>query len=65
MDRKMSDIIEEQAMTWSGIMPPNAAGIRLAQALESAIEGFTALRGQLAFEEEPSGFEAALQAVKE
>lgn len=65
MERKMSDVVAEQARIWSGVIPPNEAGVRLAQALESATAGFAALRGQLAFEDEPSSFEAALQAVKE
>ncbi len=65
MERKMSDVVAEQARIWSGVLPPNEPGVRLAQALESSIAGFTALRGELAFEDEPSSFEAALQAVKE
>lgn len=65
MDRKLSDVMAEQAAVWSGVKPPNEAGIRLAQAMDSVIAGYEALRGQLAFEDEPSSFEAALQAVKE
>ncbi len=65
MERKLSDVVAEQASIWSGVLPPNEPGVRLAQALESSIAGFTALRGELAFEDEPSSFEAALQAVKE
>lgn len=65
MERKMSDIVAEQARIWSGIVPPNEPGIRLAEALEATIAGFSALRGNIAFEDEPSSFEAALQAVKE
>jgi hypothetical protein len=61
----LSDVIEEQASVWSGVKPPNAAAVRLAAAMESSIAGFEALRGQLAFEDEPSSFGAALQAVKE
>lgn len=65
MGRMLSDVIEEQASVWSGVKPPNAAAVRLAAAMESSIAGFEALRGQLAFEDEPSSFGAALQAVKE
>ncbi|OYU49226.1 MAG: hypothetical protein CFE31_07620 [Rhizobiales bacterium PAR1] len=65
MTRKLSELVEEQAFTWSGVKPPNMPGVRLAEALESSISGFEALRGLLAFEDEPSSFEAALQATKE
>lgn len=65
MERTISDVVEEQALIWSGVTPPNPPGVRLAQALEVTVAGFAALRGELAFEDEPSSFEAALQAVKE
>ena len=65
MERKMSDVVAEQARIWSGVLPPNEPGVQLAQALESTVAGFVALRGQFAFEDEPSSFEAALQDVKE
>jgi hypothetical protein len=37
----------------------------MAEALNSSIEGFEALRRQLVFEEEPSSFDAALQETRE
>ena len=56
---------EEQAKVWSGIAPPNAVGRDFARGLADAIQGFELARGQLAFEDEPSSFEAALQETKE
>ncbi len=50
---------------WHGINPPNSAAKRLAAELAATITAFEALRGTLAFEDEPSSFEAALQAAKE
>ena len=50
---------------WQGVAVPNAAArIGLAD-FEALIEALEALRGEMAFEEEPSGFEAALQACKD
>lgn len=65
MARPLSEVIAEQAQTWSGVTAPNAAGISMAQSIESVIAGYAALRGALAFEDEPSSFEAALEATKE
>jgi hypothetical protein len=65
MSRTLEEIIAEQAQTWSGIAPPNEAAKVLAASLDAIIRGFEALRGELVFEDEPSSFEAALQAVKE
>jgi hypothetical protein len=65
MARKLEELIAEQAETWSGIKPANEAGVILAASLEASIKGFEAIRGSLRFEDEPSSFEAALQAVKE
>ncbi|MBK1660571.1 hypothetical protein [Paracraurococcus ruber] len=55
----------EAIRRWSGVDLPNAAaraGLADHAALIAEIE---ALRGTLQFEEEPSGFEAALRACKE
>ena len=57
--------IEQQIETWTGVAPPSDVARAWAEQLAAVIEGFEALRGTLAFEEEPSGFEAALQATKE
>ena len=50
---------------WFGVLPPNDPGRRLMADLEGTIQAFEALRGTLVFEDEPSSFEAALQATKE
>jgi hypothetical protein len=65
MQTPLREIVAVQARTWSGIEQPNEAAGIMVDALGASIEGFTALRGLLAFEDEPSSFEAALQATKE
>ena len=59
------DTIEASVAAWSGIALPNDPARRLAADLAATISGFERLRGTLAFEDEPSSFEAALQATKE
>ncbi len=56
---------EAMITTWHGIAAPNAPGQRLANELQNTIAAFEKLRGTIAFEDEPSSFEAALQATKE
>lgn len=56
---------EATIATWHGITAPNDAARRLAADLTSTIAAFEEVRGTLRFEDEPSSFEAALQAVKE
>ena len=46
---------------WSGVECPNAAGRRSLADLPALMADFEALRGALAFEDEPSSFEAALR----
>ncbi len=58
-------LVKDEAEAWSGVAPPNAVSEELAAGFASLIAGLSALRGQLAFEDEPSSFEAALQATKE
>jgi hypothetical protein len=65
MSKDIEHQVEEQAKFWSGIVPPNAVGHAFARELAAAIQGFARARGQLAFEDEPSSFEAALQETKE
>lgn len=65
MQTPLREIVAVQARTWSGIEQPNEAAGIMADALAATIVGFEALRGQLAFEDEPSSFEAALQETKE
>jgi hypothetical protein len=57
--------IESTIARWFGIKPPNDPAKRLAAELADTIAAFEALRGTIAFEDEPSSFEAALQATKE
>ncbi len=57
--------IEAEVAAWQGITPPNDPAKRLAADLANTIAAFEAQRGQLHFEDEPSSFEAALQATKE
>ncbi|MCX7339487.1 MAG: hypothetical protein NT037_03040 [Hyphomicrobiales bacterium] len=61
----LRETVAVQAGTWTGISEPNDAAGAMADMLASSIKGFAALRGELAFEDEPSSFEAALQATKE
>ena len=65
MTPKIERQVEEQAKLWSGIAPPNAASEEFARGLAEIAKGFERLRGQMAFEEEPSSFEAALDEIKE
>jgi hypothetical protein len=65
MPTPLTDLIALQAKTWTAIAQPNDAGGEMAAVLASSITGFEALRGALAFEDEPSSFEAALQETKE
>ncbi len=62
---EFEQMIETEIATWHGIHPPNDPAKRLAADLAATIAAFEALRGQLQFEDEPSSFEAALQATKE
>jgi hypothetical protein len=57
--------VEATIARWHGIKPPNKPARRLASELADTIRAFEALRGTLVFEDEPSSFEAALQATKE
>ena len=58
-------LIEATIARWHGIEAPNEPAKRLAAELAETIAAFEALRGSLVFEDEPSSFEAALQATKE
>ena len=57
--------VEATIARWHGIAPPNDPARRMAADLISTIRAFEALRGSLAFEDEPSSFEAALHEAKE
>jgi hypothetical protein len=58
-------LVEDSIAAWTGITPPNDPARRMAADLSQTIAAFEALRGTLRFEDEPSSFEAALQATKE
>jgi hypothetical protein len=64
MDSKPTET-ESTIARWFAIAPPNDPGRRMAADLEATIKAFEALRGTIAFEDEPSSFEDALQATKE
>ena len=53
---------EAYIQRWHGIVAPNDSGRRLAAELAKVIARFEAERGRLRFEDEPSSFEAALEA---
>ncbi len=57
--------VETMIARWFGIKLPNKPAKRLAAELAATVTAFEALRGTLVFEDEPSSFEAALQATKE
>lgn len=50
---------------WQGITVPNAAARHGLADLAALLADLETLRGELGFEEEPAGFEAALQACKD
>ncbi|MEI7712086.1 MAG: hypothetical protein WCI94_11670 [Rhodospirillales bacterium] len=50
---------------WFSVSPPNDPGRRMVADLTHTIAAFEKLRGTMVFEDEPSSFEAALQATKE
>lgn len=56
---------EQTIETWHGVAAPNDPARRLAADLANTIRAFEALRGTMAFEDEPSSFEAALQETRE
>jgi hypothetical protein len=58
------ETIEISVAAWSGITPPNEPARRMAADLAASIAAFEALRGTLAFEDEPASFEAALLEAK-
>ncbi|UPY39240.1 hypothetical protein [Sediminicoccus sp. KRV36] len=50
---------------WQGVAVPNPAARHGLADFEALIADLELLRGDLGFEEEPAGFEAALQACKD
>ena len=61
----IATVVRDQAASWSAVTPPNAVAEKLAEAFADTIAGLAALRGGLAFEQEPASFLAALQETKE
>jgi len=57
--------IEQTIARWHGVAAPNDPARRMAADLIDTIRAFEALRGTLAFEDEPAGFEAALHDTRE
>lgn len=57
--------IEQMIARWQGIGAPNEPGRHMAADLIDTIRAFEAQRGALAFEDEPSSFEAALLETRE
>jgi hypothetical protein len=55
----------EAIRRWSGVEPPNAAALHGLADMAQLIADIEAVRGGLLFEDEPSGFEAALRDLKE
>lgn len=56
---------EAYIAAWHGITVPNEAARRMAADLAAVIRAFEGQRDRLRFEDEPSGFEAALRECKE
>lgn len=56
---------EAAVARWHGVVAPNDPARRMAAELAAAIAAFEALRGSLAFEDEPASFEAALRETME
>jgi hypothetical protein len=54
---------EAAVARWHGIAAPNDPARRMAADLAATIAAFEALRGTLAFEDEPASFEVALRAA--
>jgi len=55
----------EAITRWQGVPVPNAAARHGLADLAALIADLEKLRGEMGFEEEPAGFEAALQACKD
>ena len=55
----------EAIRRWSGVEPPNAAALHGLADMAHLIAEVERVRAAFAFEEEPSGFDAALRDLKE
>lgn len=55
---------QAQLAEWNGLTPPNKAALRFTADIAATITAFEAVRGALAFEEEPADFITALRETK-
>ena len=65
MEPEIAPPTVEAIRRWSGVEPPNAAALHGLADMAQLIAEIERVRGGLAFEDEPSGFEAALRDLKE
>jgi hypothetical protein len=65
MPPEFADTLKQSIRAWSGIECPNEAAQHALSDFPSLLKELAALRATLVFEDEPSSFEAALQAEKE
>lgn len=56
----ITDLMISSIATWHGVSLPSEAARRTVADLDNLIRAFTALRGSLKLEDEPSSFESAL-----
>ncbi len=65
MDHDSAERLQATIARWNGIACPNEAAMHGLGDIPKLIRDLEALRGTLAFEDEPSSFEAALLQEKE
>lgn len=65
MDQEIVPPTVEAIRRWSGVEPPNAAALHGLADMAHLIAEVERVREGLVFEDEPSGFEAALRDLKE
>ncbi len=65
MPPELADTLKQYIRAWSGVECPNDAAQHGLSDFPGLLKELAALRGTLVFEDEPSSFEAALQAEKE
>ncbi|MGG5808004.1 amidase [Falsiroseomonas sp. CW058] len=59
-DADLTRLMEQGVRAWSGVALPNAAAAQALADMPHLVRELAAIRGLLRFEDEPSGFEAAL-----
>ncbi|MBM3621448.1 MAG: hypothetical protein FJX20_12245 [Alphaproteobacteria bacterium] len=65
MPPEFADKLKQSIRDWSGVECPNEAAEVGLSDFPGLLKELAALRGTLVFEDEPSSFDAALQAEKE